>query len=248
MKYVYYIYNIKAEKMKNLCTLILAAFLFQSCGMVQGNGNIIEEERSVTDFEKITLSASIDLLLQPGSTTGVKVISDENIAPLVVTEVKDGILNVQFRKGERIGKNSTQVVVSFPTISEISTSGSGNVNCKGIINGNQTISVTTSGSGDMQLAIDAPALRVTGTGSGDFTLTGFVKDVEMNLTGSGDIDAMDLKSETAKVKTTGSGNVKVFASNTLRATSLGSGNILYWGNPSLPDTKITGSGSIKAGQ
>lgn len=234
--------------MKKLFTLFAVAFLVQSCGMEQGNGNIIEEERTVGTFNELVASGSIDVALVSGKDVSVKVISDENIAPLVVTEVKDGILNIHFKKGERIGKNSTQVVVSFPTLNTITSSGSGNITCNGAIENNQTLEVKSSGSGNVQLEVNTPALKVNGSGSGDFHLAGLVRDADLNINGSGDIDAENLLAESAEVKTTGSGNIKVHASNSLKAVITGSGNILYWGNPSLNEVKVSGSGTIKAGQ
>lgn len=232
-------------------TFILACFavlFLTGCNEITGDGKIIETERQVSDFKELISTGSIDIVLQPGAPLSVKIISDENIVPYIETEVTSGTLDIHYKKGINIGKTSTQVIVSFPSLNKITTSGSGDITCKGMISNTQMLEVKSSGSGDTQLGVDAPALKVSGSGSGNFSLNGQVKDLKIELAGSGDADAKNLKSEDAEVRTTGSGDIKVFASNSLKAMSFGSGDILYWGNPTLPDTKVSGSGSVRAGQ
>jgi len=165
-----------------------------------------------------------------------------------VTEVKNGELQVYYKDDVNISHSHTKVSVTVPFLNNIKTSGSGDVSTKGTITNNKMIMLTSRGSGDMDLSLNAPAINISGAGSGDFKLSGETRDLECTLTGSGEVDSRNLKSENAKIKITGSGNAKVFASNTLRATISGSGNVLYWGNPSLPEVNVTGSGKVKSGE
>lgn len=228
--------------------LLLASIVFFSCNTITGNGNIKEEGRQIPDFTEVQLSGSIDVEIKPGTEIGVKVISDENVLPYVITEVQSGVLEIHFKKNTNIMNDHTRVVVSAPSINKISTSGSGNFTADGTMKTNQMISLKSSGSGDFKLALDAPAVEVKGSGSGDFELSGFTKDVNASLTGSGNLNCRDLKAENVKLKITGSADAKVFASSTLKVSLTGSGDVLYWGNPTLPEIKSTGSGTIKAGE
>lgn len=234
--------------MKLSLIFLAACFAFISCNTVTGNGNIKEENRQVPDFTELALSGSIDVEVQPGTEIGVKVISDENILPYVLTEVKNGVLEIHFKKNVSIMNDHTRVVVFAPAINRMSTSGSGNITSNGAMKNNQMVTLRSSGSGDFKLALDAPAVEIKGAGSGDFDLSGFTKDMNVSLSGSGELNCRDLKAENVKVKITGSADAKVFASATLKVAITGSGDVLYWGNPSLPEIKSTGSGTIKAGE
>ncbi len=234
--------------MRNSLFVLLVSILFISCNVVTGNGVIKEESRQVPDFNEVETSGSIDVEIQPGTELGVKVISDENIIPYIVTEVKSGVLEIHFKKGTSISNDHSRVVVSAPSLNKMTTSGSGDITSNGTITNNQIIYLKSSGSGDFKLALDAPAVNITGSGSTNFEISGFTKDVTATLSGSGELKCRDLKAENVKLKITGSADAKVFASSTLRVTITGSGDVQYWGNPSLPEIKSTGSGTVKAGE
>lgn len=234
--------------MRNSIFTLVVSFLFFSCNVITGNGVIKEESRQVPDFNELQTSGSVDVEIQPGTEIGVKVISDENIIPYVVTEVKSGVLEIHFKKGVSISNDHTRVIVSAPSLNKMTTSGSGDISSNGTITNNQIIYLKSSGSGDFKLALDAPAVNITGSGSADFELSGFTKDVSATLSGSGELKCRDLKAENVNVRITGSADAKVFASATLRVAITGSGNVQYWGNPSLPEIKSSGSGTVKSGE
>lgn len=233
--------------MKNRLPALIAVFLLVSCNSITGNGNIKEEERQVPDFVSVKSAGSIDVEFHSGTAIGVKVISDDNILPYVVTDVRDGELRIHYKNNTTILNSHTRVVVSAPSVRQLISAGSGDVSSDGPIESNQLIELRSSGSGDFNVQLNAPAVKIVGSGSGDFKVGGFTKDLDCSLTGSGSLDCRELKSETVKVKITGSADAKVFASKTLEASITGSGNLFYWGNPSLPSINVTGSGKVKAG-
>lgn len=234
--------------MKNCVLFLFVAISGIGCNAIKGNGNIKEENRQVPDFVSVKTVGSIDVEFNPGTAIGVKVISDENVIPYVVTEVSDGELRIHYKEGVSIVNSHTHVVVSAPTVKQFSSGGSGNISSKVPIESNQIIELRSTGSGDINVQVNAPAVKIVGTGSGDFKIGGFTKDMTAVMSGSGDLDCKDLKAETVDIKIAGSSDAKVFASNTLKANISGSGNVLYWGNPSLPSISVSGSGKVKAGE
>jgi len=63
------------------------------------------------------------------------------------------------------------------------------------------------------------------------------------IAGSGDIDAGDLQGEDVNVAIQGSGNVTVWASETLLVMIAGSGDVNYYGSPEIVQS-ILGLGSV----
>lgn len=232
-----------------LLSFILAAVILTGCGsVIVGNGKIVEVGREIPNFQNLSGLGSIDIEIQPADKYSVRIIGDDNVIPYVITDVVGDELRVSYKKGVNISNSHVRVVVSAPFINNLKTTGSGDIRSNGMIINNKIMEITSTGSGDVNLVVDAPAIKITGAGSGDFTLSGQTRDVECGLSGSGDFDSRELKSENAKIRISGSSNVKVFASISLAASIAGSGNILYWGNPSLNDVKVSGSGKIKAGE
>ena len=96
----------------------------------------------------------------------------------------------------------------------------------------------------MDLQINAPKVKAEIAGSGNMTIAGETKDEEIRIAGHGDYKAENLKAENAEIHIAGSGDVKVFADNTLDINIAGSGSVFYKGSPKVSQ-HIAGSGEIK---
>lgn len=235
--------------MKNICFSFVAIALLISCDhreTVRGNGNTGTESRTVGNFDGIQLRGSMNVHLTNGSERAVNIEVEENILPYVETYVNDGKLIIKYRDDVNINTREDVVVnVTAPRLDEIEVTGSGDITGENKFSGNEKIKVEVTGSGNIRLELDAPAVEASITGSGDIDLSGNTKNIKCSTTGSGEIDAAELKAENAAVRTLGSGSIRVFASVKLDATINGSGDIAYRGGGSV-SSKINGSGSVKA--
>jgi hypothetical protein len=232
--------------MKNLIILLAASMSFISCESISGNGNVREEKRPLSNINTVKTSGSIDVEITNGNTYSLTVENDENLIPYVVTEVNGSELNIYYKNGYSIMNDHAKVIVTVPTLSRIITSGSGDITTNGIFNSSHEIEMNTSGSGDIKANVNAPSVKVTGSGSGDIELSGMTKDFDCRISGSGDIKCRNLKSENAVIHVSGSSDVHVFASVSLKVNVTGSGDVHYSGNPSTPEIHITGSGTVTA--
>ncbi len=237
--------------MKNLITFIALLFLFASCNVIidgdslSGNGNIRTQTRSVENFHGIRSSGSIDVEISDGNAYSVSVEDDENILPVMVTEVEDGILNIHYKNNTSISNDHAKVYIKAPSLDKIITSGSANIVITDVIKNDQQIEVGVSGSGDVEGGVDAPKIVASIGGSGNIKLHGRTKNFDARVSGSGDLDCGDLQSENTVVKVSGSGNAHVFASVHLDASASGSGDVRYKGSPASPEIHTSGSGSVE---
>ena len=213
---------------------------------IKGNGNVIKKNVTTPDYEKVVVSGFFDVDLVAGKEGKIAVEGEENLLQHLKIEVADNVLTIGTQKGKRIspsfGKKIT-ITVPFESLNEVSLSGSGDVNSKSTIKSPE-FRTTLSGSGDIQLSIDAQKTTAKVTGSGNMKLNGKSGDFSCDLTGSGDLDAFNLKSGNVDSSLTGSGNCKVYCTGFLQARITGSGDIDYKGDPKKKDTKVHGSGSI----
>jgi hypothetical protein len=232
--------------MKYFFLILLSSAIFISCASVTGNGNVIKENRDVSGFRGVKTSGSIDVEIKSGDQYQVTVQNDENLLPYVITEIRDGVLNIHYKDGFSMIRDHAKVFVTCPTIEKLVTSGSADIKSSGVISNTNQIEISTSGSGDINAEVDAPSIRATSSGSGDLTLSGRTKDFECRISGSGDANCADLKSENAVIRVSGSSNVHVFASVNLKVNVAGSGDVFYGGNPTSPEIHISGSGTVKA--
>lgn len=244
--------------MKNLTvtSMILLSFCsFMSYGQwnmgrqVKGNGNVISETRTTTNYESIKISGFFDVDLVAGKEGSITIKGEENILDYIDVEVIDNVLKIGTEKGYNFklspGK-SVHITIPFETINALFLSGSGDITSKNIIK-TDTFEANLSGSGNLKLTVDTQNFNMSLTGSGDIDLQGTADKLITSISGSGNIDTTQLKSKIVTVSISGSGNTKVNCSESLHARVSGSGDIVYYGDPAKKDTKVTGSGEINKG-
>lgn len=237
--------------MKNFITIISAGFLVASCNIsfngdsLSGNGNIKTETRNIGNFNGVKSSGSIDIEISSGDTYSVSVEDDENILPVIITEVEDGTLNVHYKNNTSINNDHAKVYIKALSLEKIISSGSANISLTDAIKNDSEIEIAVSGSGNIEGGVDAPKISASIGGSGNINLKGRTKDFEAKVSGSGDLDCSGLQSENTTVSVSGSGNAHVFASVSLKARASGSGDVHYRGNPASPEIHTSGSGSVE---
>ena len=226
-----------------LITLALSSCRFVEGRKIRGDGSVTKNQRSLTGFTGIETQGSIDVEVTPGDYK-VEVESDQNILPYIVTEVKNGVLVVHFEEEFRgYDYTTAKVYVTAPTLNVYKTHGSGNITGNGQIKGGDKTEITVGGSGNIKINLNSPVVDVDISGSGNVEVAGETKDLATEINGSGDIHAYDLKAETVRTSTHGSGNTEVSASAKLDAEIFGSGDVNYKGAPQV-SSSIHGSGAI----
>lgn len=210
---------------------------------VRGNGNVITEERTISeDFSTIKATEGLDVYLTQSDNESIVVEADENLQELILTEVEDGVLKIHTK--ENIGNaTSKKVKISFKDISSIiSTSGS-DVYSTNTITVEKLTLKSTSGS-DIKLDVNTSVLNCSSTSGSDIMLTGKTIKLIAEATSGSDIKAADLIAESSEVKATSGADITVNTSKELTARATSGGDVKYYGNPEKVDTKDSPSGSI----
>ncbi len=214
-----------------------------------GSGKSAAETRSVSDFQAVSTSGSIDLVVRQGATASVQVTADDNLMPLLETTVesgRDGVatLKVQWKKSENIMTRSRAVVnVTMPKLSALSAAGSGEIKLETFQTPALQVAIAGSGSAKLDsLSTDDLAVRISG--SGDVAGKGRAAKMKVTIAGSGAVKLMDMSSDDVTVSIAGSGDAAVNASKTLAVSIAGSGDVVYSGDPQVKSS-VAGSGSVK---
>lgn len=239
--------------MKKALLLIGICFLSFSCvnaqwngKKVKGNGEMVTKTRSTDSYNEIKLVGSMNVKLVSGSEGSIQVEAESNLQEYIITEVNNGTLKISTEDGYNLApKKEILVTVPFESLNHISVTGSGDIWTQDKINAKK-MEVQVTGSGDIKLDLSAETIEGKITGSGDIQLRGNSRNFECNVTGSGDFDAYELKADIVTASVSGSGDIMVYASNSLKASVSGSGDIVYKGNPERQDFNTNGSGSISS--
>lgn len=210
---------------------------------IKGEGPIVEKTLDVDKFDSFALTIAADVYVEKGSTQKVVVKGQQNLIDLLNTDADGDMWKIKFTENVNNMKEF-KIYITIPELDDVYVSGSGDVYSKGTFSGDN-MEVGVSGSGNIELAIDANYAEVKISGSGNIELAGKAKRVDMRISGSGDIDANQFMVKDCEAKVTGSGDINIHATETLNASIVGSGDIYYKGNPSVK-SRITGSGDVRS--
>ncbi|MFO7718886.1 MAG: head GIN domain-containing protein [Gillisia sp.] len=215
---------------------------------IKGNGEMITQSRTVSNYDKVALVGSMDVELISGKEGALKVEAESNLQEYITTEVSDGVLKISVKKGVSIspsGNRGIKLIVPFEEIEGVSITGSGDIRNSDQIKA-KSFETRVTGSGNLKLNLNVKDLNSVVTGSGNTELKGSAENFSCTVTGSGDFDAFNLRTFKAEVVVSGSGDVEITATEELKARVSGSGDIKFKGNPKKEDFKTTGSGSISS--
>jgi carbon monoxide dehydrogenase subunit G len=207
---------------------------------VTGSGVPLTETRSIENFESLSLATSADIVVTCGEEPSLTITGDDNLLPLITTNVVGNRLEIECDQNIR-PRTQTTVQLTVPTLSSVSISGSGDITVKGMAATDADFSI--SGSGSIGGDIAANSLDVSIAGNGDVTCTGSVPRIDISVAGSGDVNLMNVAADNVEVSIAGSGAVAVNAEKSLDVSIVGSGDVTYSGSAQVSKS-ILGSGSI----
>jgi hypothetical protein len=210
---------------------------------VDGSGNAVDQPRVVGPFRGLVVNGPVDVRLKAGNAQRVVVHADDNIVPLIQTQVVDDKLVVDVMAGASFRTRSRMYAeVTFRELSSVLIKGSGDVRADRIVT--PIFETTIRGSGDVVIdALESDAVALSISGSGDFTAAGRAPKLGVVIVGSGDVRADKLEAQDVAVRIRGSGDVRVHATNTLQVDIAGSGDVRYRGEPTVTK-KVAGSGDV----
>ncbi len=211
---------------------------------IRGEGPVIERNVTLDKFSAISLPGSAKIYLTQGPVQEIKIVGQENIIENINLDVFGGKWDIDNKRS--VWQSETlKIYITMETIREIELSGSGDVEFMNHFNDLKDLEIRISGSGRMDLDMDARDVEVNISGSGDLVMKGSAKNLDLRITGSGNINAYDLKAENGEASISGSGGMELNVQEKLDAHITGSGSIRYQGSPRV-DSSVTGSGSVRS--
>ena len=190
----------------------------------KGSGDEKSETRPVGTFDKIHAEGigKLEVEVKEGLVPALEVSTDDNLLPLVKTEVHSGTLEIG--AGESINPRSGLTVkIKTPSLA----------------------AVHLEGANKMELAIDSSKpLELHLEGAAKVTASGKVPKFTVHSEGASKVEATELVAQEVDVQIAGAGHAKVNATDTLRGQIEGAGVIAYKGQPRNVEREIAGIGKI----
>ena len=233
------------KKIQRFILFLAATAALASCSKINGKGDVITEERTLTSCNGISLAMDAYVTYAPDTAYSLVIQGQQNILDRIETNVENGRLVIKYEKHTRIGTHDQiTAVIRGPGITMLDISGSGNMTVDEPWD-IYSAKLNISGSGNISVAVlNANDIEAKISGSGNIkAYSGNCKTETLTISGSGNIDMIGLQADTAYANISGSGDIKLAVSDYLHATISGSGNVRYFGSPVIV-TNISGSGTV----
>jgi hypothetical protein len=210
-----------------------------------GSGVMKTETRKVTDFHAIEVDYPAQIVISQGKAVSVKIEAEDNILPGLMTQVKNGTLNIFYKSDNDKHVNPTKAVkitIVVKELDDVEFSSAGEL----IIDGLKTdeLDFSLNGAGKVTISdITTKSLKLDLSGAGSLEATGTADNLDLNISGFGSFEGADLHSQTASISISGAGSATTWVDDELDATVSGAGSINYYGSASVTKN-VSGVGSV----
>lgn len=198
---------------------------------VKASKNYVTKQIKVSDFNQIAVSGSLDVTYtQQSGKPKVEIYTSDNIVDLLDIYVKNGKLNLGFKKNVKVSYNKLEIRVTSEDLNAVNVAGSGDFK---FTNGLKT-----------------DQLKMNVAGSGDITASNIQcsQGFTANVAGSGDIECKQLKAADIDISVAGSGDLKIENAlvTSANASVAGSGTVKISGSADKANYSVAGSGDLYA--
>jgi hypothetical protein len=211
---------------------------------VTGSGTVKEEARNVGEFSAVRVEQGISAAISVGAKASVTVSADDNLLPLIRTEVKDGRLNIGLTERHINSSHGLRVTVITPELKAVEGSGGASITVEGTTG--PTFAADGSGGSVITVSkVNAEQVKVSTSGGSRVNLSGKGKDLQVHMSGGSGVKAMDLPTASVQVSGSGGAHAEVAASQSLQADLSGGARVRVKGNPTKRDVNRTGGAEVE---
>ena len=213
----------------------------KSFGGVVGSGVLKEETRTVTDFKAIEVNNAFTVNVTIGEKTSLKISADDNLMPLIATEVADGVLKIRYTENKVVSPKTPSVVtIVMPSLNRVRLAGASTLDAT--VAKTDDFEAKAEGASTLVISgIDCQSVNGLAKGASKITLKGQARSGDLSAQGASTLSTSDLTLETAKVKLDGASTGTVKATQAIEGSASGACTLSVQGNPK--DRRVTSSGA-----
>ena len=213
--------------MKTIVLTLLLISLAAGCShgilnQVHGSGNRKSEQRQVASFTAISTDGAFDITVTSQKDLALEIEGDDNILPLVGTDVSGNVLHIKNRNSYSVSQ-PIKITISVPNLEAVTANGAGRIRVSGLKN--ESFELDING---------APTLETSGE----------TQMLKIKANGAGNIDTRRLRATKADVNSNGVSTIELHAREQLDIVVSGPSNVTYEGDPTVNKT-INGPGTVQ---
>jgi hypothetical protein len=226
-----------------LATVSLSSCMFDiNFDQVNGDGNVVTETRNVGDFDQVRGTNGLDVFLTEGTENKVMIEADENLQPIIETEVRDGKLIITTL--ENIGRSKAKKVhITYTNLTAIEASSGADVEGRSVVK-SQSLSLSASSGSDLKVEIFSQDVTAQTSSGADITVSGKAANLYAQASSGSDLNAKNLLVATCEAKASSGADITVHVKERLATEASSGGDINYYGNPATVSKQDNVSGGV----
>lgn len=236
--------------MKKLIPIALLLITFSSCRYlhnerIDGDGNLVKENRKITGFNSIDVGGSVDVYLRQDSVWSVEVEIDNNLQPYIEVYKDGDRLKIHQTNNTNLEtSHGIKVYVSAPSLEAIDVSGASKLIGENRFTSGGAFQIHVSGASTVDIDVKSPKIQLEATGASSAIVKGETKNFTVEGHGSSEIKAFDMLSENAVIDVSGASSADIFASVTFEGEASGASDVRFKGSGNFV-AHTSGASSIK---
>jgi hypothetical protein len=192
---------------------------------IPGSGVLLVEQREVDEFTAMRVSGALTVDFTAGQPRSVEVQGDDNLVPLVVTEVSNGVLHIHMEaKGGVRPVKPMKVTVTAPDLTKVIASGAVEISVRDV---------------------DTTEFAITVRGASEVRVSGKTQQLDLDVAGASEIAAEKLVADEVKVDVSGASEAQVCANHKISGKVSGASEVRYSGSAQQVDIRKTGASDVK---
>lgn len=204
---------------------------------------------SVTDFDRIRVVGGVDVAIAKGRATTARAEGNRESIDALTVEVIDRelVVRITARTGSSGADLSPPLVsITVPAVSRVRVMGNGSVNVAELTGANGNVSLSGNGLLSVgRMLVDRGSISLSGAGT--ISASGSAKLLTASILGTGNVDAGGLSVADLTLNSSTSGTVAIAATRSAKVISSGAGDVRIAGNAACTVRNV-GSGTVACGK
>ena len=249
--------------MNRTIALFFTLFLFlclASCDTrcLKFTGKTQSVNRELGSFNALStdIQSPVRIIFYRDNSTTARLIGGKNVLPYVQARTENQILRVgiDIPRCDHLTQREITLEVPYQTLNSITHNGYDDILFRDTLQ-TASFSVNLTDQGDIVLPINAQQLSLSIAGTANAEVSGSVEKLDVTTSDDpfkpslsfGIFRGKNLLAKNCTVLLQGEGDCEVQVSDTLNVGIKGVGNVIYYGNPKVIVSNITGAGKLIKG-
>jgi hypothetical protein len=214
-----------------------------ACGLANPQGELVQQERTVSSFDAIEAGGAFRIFLTQGDKQSVVVEAAQNIIDDIETRVQGNTLVISTRKNLK-DPGKMNIYITMKTVQELDISGACHLTSENRFKLDD-LDVDCSGAAKIEFTLSAATLKMDISGASQVKLFGSASSLDIDVSGAAGLEAIELEAGSVTADISGAAKARINVTGDLSAEVSGAASLSYKGQPVLKSSDISGAGSLK---